>query len=97
MWLISFFLFVDDDLKSFTYPKSKIKDEFLFFCLNSFWNIWKFFEYKTGLKVKSLFSDRTWKYGTLIDEPKTFELLTFGSKKPDCLSTVGSGWKNLGK
>ena len=26
-----------------------------------------------------------------------FELFNVGFKKPDCLSTEGSGWKNLGK
>jgi hypothetical protein len=31
------------------------------------------------------------------DIPRLFESLKLGIKKPDCLLTVGSGWKNLGK
>ena len=41
--------------------------------------------------VQSLFSEITWKYGALIEDPRTFELFNLGIKKPDCLSTVGSG------
>ena len=29
--------------------------------------------------------------------PSIFELLNWGCKKPDLLSTDGSGWKNFGK
>ena len=34
----------------------------------------------------------TLKYGTFIDVPKLSELAYDGVKKPDFLSTVGSGW-----
>ena len=31
----------------------------------------------------------------LTEFPKIFELFNWGLRKPDCLSTVGSGWKNF--
>ena len=49
------------------------------------------FEKKRGLKVRSLFTSMTLKYGTNKDAPVLPESLKFGIKKPDCLFTVGSG------
>ena len=63
----------------------------MFSCLYSVCNIKISLENIVGLKVISLFSEITLKYGSLKDEPKTFDVLNFGIKKPDCLSTVGSG------
>ena len=42
-------------------------------------------------------SEITLKYGIDKESPNELELSNFGIKKPDCLFTVGSGWKNLGK
>ena len=50
-----------------------------------------------GLKVISLFGASTLKYGICNEDPSTFDSFKIGFNKPDCLSTVGSGWKNLGK
>ena len=77
--------------------KSDICDEFLFFCLNSFWKRASLLPKNWGENVISLLSEITWKYGTEIESPWELELLIFGIKKPDCLLTVGSGWKNFGK
>ena len=53
--------------------------------------------YNLGVNVKSLFSDITLKYGICKAVPKVLVSENLGIKKPDCLLTVGSGWKNLGK
>ena len=52
-----FFSFVIEDLYPFVIPKSAIKLEFLFACLNSFCIIIIFLENNDGVKVKSLLSD----------------------------------------
>ena len=63
--------------------------------LNSDWSKYSFSEKNLGLKVTSWLSDIAKKYGRLKDAPKFFDSLNDGVKKPDFLSTVGSGWKTL--
>ena len=52
---------------------------------------------QVGVKVRSLFSEITLKYGNVSELPRTLELLIPGWSNPDCLFTDGSGWKNLGR
>ena len=79
------------DSKLFTAAKSTNNDEYLFSCLYSIEDIKVSVSNQIGLKVKSLFSESTLKYGIVKELPSTSELLIAGCKKPLFLFTDGSG------
>ena len=54
-------------------------------------------EKNLGLNVKSSLSEIAKKYGIDKCAPVLVLSAYVGIKKPDCLFTVGSGWKNFGK
>jgi len=49
------------------------------------------FSNNVGVKVKSLLSEITLKYGSETEVPRILELLIAGLISPDCLFTEGSG------